>query len=253
MASIVTIWIEALEDRLPPLSCCLALSDSTSTVGWLHRATFDNSICPVHEACSRHLARILIRHNSTVYAQHQTGKHNTIADILSRWHFLTDNELLTFFRSKFHSQLPTNFLISPVPNEICYWITSMLLKLQTTAALKNPLTTTKLERGNDSSPGWKRWASTTTPSLLGLQELRKSEWLALLPSVYAEGSTVIRDTQTHWSQGRSARPCQTWQRPFRTMTTQTHDTTKTEKQTGSSPASYDPSDGMTRKKKPRKQ
>ena len=223
MASIITIWIEIIEGRIPPLSCCLALSDSTSTVGWLHRATFDNNIRPVHETCSRHLARLMINADSTIYAQHQTGKHNTIADILSRWHFLTDIELLTFLRSQFSTQLPTNFQISPVPNEITSWIISMLQNLQTTAASRSRHTTTRVERGNDSSPGWKRWAAKKTPSLLGLRELKRPEWLALLPSLSVEGNTVMQDTQSHWSLGQSARPCPTWQRPFRTTITAIHE------------------------------
>ena len=253
MASIITIWIEIYEGRIPPLSCCLALSDSTSTVGWLHRATFDSHLRPVHETCSRHLARIMIKANSTVYSQHQIGKHNTIADLLSRWHFLTDIEILTFLRTSFPSQLPTNLRISPVPKEITSWITSMLQSLQTTAASKKRPTMTRQEHGNDSSPGWKRWAGKTTPSLLGLQELKRPEWLALLRSLSAEGNTVMRDTRDHWLQGRSARPCQTWQRPFKTTITVTPDTTKKERQTDSSWESSVPSRKVIQKKKHKKQ
>ena len=253
MASIITTWIEIYEDRIPPLSCCLSLSDSTSTVGWLHRATFDSAIRPVHEECSRHIARLMIQTNSTIYSQHQKGKHNTIADLLSRWHFLTDIELLTFLRSTFPSQLPTHFWISPVPKEIISWTISMLQKLQTTAASRSPPTMTKVERGNDSSPGWKRWAGTTTPSLLGLRELRRPEWLALLPSLSAEGNTVMKDTRDHWLLGRSARPCQTWLRPFKTTITAISDTTAMAKPTDLSLASSAPSRKSIQKKRPRKQ
>ena len=233
IAIIVTIWIEALENRLPPLSCCLAMSDSTSTVGWLHKTNFNRENRPVHEDCSRHIARIMMAHNSTIYSQHQRGKSNVIADVLSRWHFLTDIELTTYLRCSFPSQIPTNFQISEVPSEVSSWITSSLRKLQTTTQSRSKPTRTNIERGDDGSPGWKLWAAGQTPSLLGLRELRKPEWSELLRCLSVEGNTVIQDTGNHWSQARSARPCQTWLRPFRSTINKTHGKTKTTNKTSS--------------------
>ena len=89
IAQIVCIWVDALEGNLHPLSCCLGCSNSSSSVGWMFRSNFDPNTKPIHEYISRHLARILMQYNSTLYSQHQRGKHNLFADILSHWHFLT--------------------------------------------------------------------------------------------------------------------------------------------------------------------
>ena len=177
----------------------VVLSDaiSTSTVGWLHKANFCKEERPVHEDCSRHLARIMMKHESTIYAQHQTGKNNTIADILSRWHFLNDDELLTFIRCSLLTQIPPNLHISEVPNEIHCWVTSSLRKLKETTQSRNKHIKTRRERGNDGSPGCERWAATQTPSSLGLKELKKPEWSALLQSLLGEENTVINDTRDH--------------------------------------------------------
>ena len=173
-------------------------------------------------------------HDSTIYSQHQQGKHNIIADLLSRWHFMTDIQLTVFLRSISTSQLPTSFRISPLPNEVNSWITYILLKLQTTTASKRVHTMTENEHGNDGSPGWTRWAGKTTPSLLGFQEIKRPEWSAPLLSLFAEGNTVIPDTRSHWSLARSARPCQTWLRPFRTTITSTQEKQMTTTPIGSS-------------------
>ena len=209
MGTIITIWIEAMEGRIPALACILGLSDSSSTVGWMHRTNFDPSQRPVHEACSRHLARILIKYNSILYPQHQRGKHNIITDLLSRWHFLTPAELTIFLRRISSSQLPTNFQISPLPPKIHSWAICTLQRLKDATASQKIPTRSTSEHGNDGSPGWKQWASTETPTYLGLAALRESAWSGALRSAFAEGSTVLPNTKAHWLAAQSARPSQT--------------------------------------------
>ena len=227
MAQIICIWLDAIEGNLQPLSCCLGCSDSSSSVGWMFRTNFDPDLKPTHEDCSRHLARILMQYKAILYAQHQRGRHNVFADILSRWHFLTTNELTILLQTKFHSQLPTNFKISPLPSEISSWIICTLQRLQKQIACKMLPTRTETEHGDDGSPGWKEWASRETPSLMGLSYLNASNWLQVLQSASVEASTVLQDTRDHWLQARSTRPSRVWRRPSRTTTNATQDYQKT--------------------------
>ena len=231
IAQIVCIWIDALEGNLPPLSCCLGCSDSSSSVGWMFRSNFDPHTKPIHEHCSRHMARILMEYNSTLYSQHQRGKHNLFADILSRWHFLTTSELTIFLRTKFSTQLPTTFRISPLPNEISSWIISTLLRLQKQTQSQMGRTKTETGHGDDGSPGWTEWASTETPTYKGLRYLKRYDWLQVLQSASVEANTVLQDTREHWSLARSARPSHVWRRPFRTTTKAIPDFRPMEKQT----------------------
>ena len=172
-----------------------------------------------------------MQYNSTLYSQHQRGKHNLFADILSRWHFLTTTELTILLQSKFSKQLPTTFKISPLPNEISSWITSTLLKLQRQTQSQTGHIKTETGHGDDGSPGWTEWASKETPTLKGLQYLKKYDWLQVLQSASVEANTVLQDTREHWSLGRSQRPSRVWQRPFRTTIGGTQDSRPTVKQT----------------------
>ena len=157
MAIIVTIWLDTIKGTATPLLCYLACSDSISTVGWLHRTNFQSATQPIHEDCARKIANIMMNNKSTLYSQHQTGKHNCIADILSRWFFLNDIELTTFLLHRYQNQMPTNFHISPLPNELSSWIISCLRKLQKTTVSKTQHIRGENEHGNDGSPGWQQW------------------------------------------------------------------------------------------------
>ena len=223
MAQIICIWLDAIEGNLQPLSCCLGCSDSSSSVSWMYRTNFDPNLKPTHEECARHLARILLQYKAILYAQHQRGRHNIFADILSRWHFLNTHELTILLKTKFKSQLPTHFRISPLPNEISSWIICILQKLQKQTACKMPPTKTEKEHGEDGSPGWTKWASKETPTSMGLKYLNESSWLQVLQSASDEASTVLQDTRDHWSQARSTRPSHVWRRPSRTTTNATQD------------------------------
>ena len=252
IASVVTIWLDILEGTTPKYACILGCSDSSSTVGWLHRSNFDQEERPIHEDISRHLACILMEAYCTLYSQHQKGKYNVIADILSRWHFLSDIELTIFLKTKLYTQMPTSFHLSQLPNEISLWITSTLVKLQETTQCRMKPTKTETERGNDGCPGWQQWASQETPTLRGLSLLNESDWLAVLPSVFVDANTVLQDTRNHWLQAQSTRPSPTWQRPFRTTTCQIPVTTPTEQHIPTSNLSPVPLRRPTQKKRHKK-
>ena len=252
MAAIVTIWIDILEGFIPKLACLLGCTDSSSTVGWMHRSNFEPVAKPIHECLARHLARILMAAQCTLYSQHQKGKYNVIADILSRWFFLSTAELTFFLQQNLFPQMPTNFQISPLPNEISSWITCTLEKLRETTACKTRPTRTETEHGNDGCHGYKQWASSETPSLMGLQYLKESGWSGALQSVYDDANTVIPDTRNHWLQAQLSRPCLTWVRPFNTTTSPTPDTTKTAHHTPTSRQSPALSKSQTPRKRHKK-
>ena len=124
--------------------------------------------------------------------------------------------------------MPTNFQLSPLPNEISLWITCTLEKLKKSTACKTKHTKTAREHGNGGCPGWTGWASRETPSLMRLQYLRGSDWSAALQSVYADANTVLPDTRNHWLLAQSSRPSLIWERTFRTTIDTTHTKTQME-------------------------
>ena len=134
LASVVTVWVEISEGRVPPLSCILSMTDSTTTAGWLRKSNFqeddENSeqlLCK-QELAREHASRLL---NSTIkeYPQWFQGEFNDVSDALSRDFILTNSQLTSLLCSTVPDQLPDNFVIAPLPREIDSFISRWLLKM----------------------------------------------------------------------------------------------------------------------------
>ena len=125
LASIIGPWIDLVEGNLPPLSCILSMTDSTTSAGWLRKSNFTDDSdgeCDAHITCKLELARahaLRLMHNKIKeYSQWFPGDKNPVSDTLSRDFHLKDNELTHLLYSLFPSQLPRSFTIAPLPQEI---------------------------------------------------------------------------------------------------------------------------------------
>ena len=79
-------WIDIIEDNIPPLSCTLSETDSSTTAGWLQKSNFkDDDKSEVHEHCKLELAR---NHASRLLTneikdnRQFLGNQNNVADSL---------------------------------------------------------------------------------------------------------------------------------------------------------------------------
>ena len=123
IASAITIHLSIQHTNAP--SKVLAYTDSSSALGWLYKASFSSSQ-PMHDKVARWLALDLIKHKSALYSQHIRGKHNIMADILSRDTHIPDNQLIRLLSTIApHVQMPTNLTLHPLPTEIKSWLASM--------------------------------------------------------------------------------------------------------------------------------
>ena len=115
--------------------CILALGDSTSAVGWLHRTSGLDHNDPTHHAhliVARKIATVLMNSSSGLASQHIKGDENLIADLLSftsqtrsggKTHPIayddpSNDELTHRFHLCFSSQIPQHFTISQLPKEL---------------------------------------------------------------------------------------------------------------------------------------
>ena len=58
LASCIGPWIDLIENNLPPFSCTLSQTDSTTTAGWLRKSNFkDDNENEIHKHCKLNLAR----------------------------------------------------------------------------------------------------------------------------------------------------------------------------------------------------
>ena len=142
------------EKNLPSLSCTLLETDSTTTAGWLRELNFkDNKEEEIHEHCKLSLARnhalCLLTNNVKEYSQWFPGDKNDVANsLLSNFH-IDDKNLTHLLYSHVPSQMPDNFKISPLPQEIVSWIYSWLQKMPKKQQLQETQTSSRIRRGLD--------------------------------------------------------------------------------------------------------
>ena len=102
----------------------LAFTDSSITLGWMHKASFDpvNEVC--HDTVARWLGLTLASQRALVYYQHIKGTKNIIEDSLSRDFNISDQSLtkkitpLYHLRQRHHST--SNFHLDILSPGYCH-------------------------------------------------------------------------------------------------------------------------------------
>ena len=102
----------------------LALTDSSSALRWLYKASFPTQK-DIHDKVTRSLAIYTIKNGASLYSQHIQGVHNFIAHSLSRDHHLPETVLTTAFHSLLSFQMPKNFTLYPLPNATTSYFASL--------------------------------------------------------------------------------------------------------------------------------
>ena len=103
----------SLKDK-PKDSKILAFTDNSSALGWLHKASFHPASKVAHNKVARKFALFM------------KGESNSVAGILSREFLSNKSNLTNYLYCMFPKQMPKNFKIIDLPNEIVCWISSIL-------------------------------------------------------------------------------------------------------------------------------
>ena len=231
LASVVTVWVEILEGRVPPLSCILSMTDSTTTAGWLRKSNFqeedentDQLLCK-QELARSHASRLLA---STIkeYPQWFRGEFNAVSDALSRDYILTNSQLTSLLRSNVPEQLPDNFRIAPLPREIDLFISQWLRRMPAREPPREQRQVSKHCRGlvGNSFVLPSNCMTMNSSTVLNLKNAINS----LQPSRKQCGTqSILRRLTAPWLQARSEVPWTMWLRPFGTTNERTQDSTPT--------------------------
>ena len=235
-AMVVNVWLEC-RDPSNDQECILAVGDSTSAIGWLFKSSGfepDGGIHDAHLMVARHLASLLTKHNCCLASQHIRGELNVVADFLSfagsnergKKHPLAPddppNDVLTLrFRKHLTSQVPENFLISQLPEEILSWVT---LVLQTATlsleAAKKGATRERTASGDVGKVSVATPATPLTPSSLcypssSAKSSQKPSFIVTEPQIGPPPGTLQESVRSRWFQALSVKPQQaTWLRRF---------------------------------------
>ena len=230
----INIWLSCLDDDATEC-CILAIGDNTSALGWLHNTS---RLVPSWTAHSAHLmvarkvAQLLMKFRCCLASQHVKGELNVVADLLSfarrdrgKAHPLAfddpaNDELTDRFLTSLPSQVPANFAISQLPDELLCW-TEQVLRVAESFLMedKREATRCSIEPGDAGKDIASTWATTVTSASLCYPSTNRSYSYA--PSstfIEIPTGTPMADLQAlvkaQWSQVLCAKPQATWLRRF---------------------------------------
>ena len=230
----INIWLSCLEDESSE-SCILAIGDNTSALGWLHNTSRLDPSWTAHTAhliVARKVAQLLMEFKCCLASQHVKGELNLVADLLSfagegrgkrhplAFDDLADDELTERFLTALPSQVPENFVISQLPEEILCWTTQVLRVAESslTADKKEAMKCSTGLGGDGKVIASTSATSVTTTSLCYPSTSRSSSSERSSTSIELPAGTPMADLQglvkSQWSQVLCAKPQATWLRRF---------------------------------------
>ncbi len=216
LAAIITPWVDILAGRLNSGDCALSMTDSTTAEGWMQKSNFDEfGEDPLQASAradtARHHAQLFMDKNIKGYSQWFPGKLNNVADALSReWHHSTD-ELTIFLHHHFPQQMPTHFVISPLPNKISCWLILLLQRLPVNERLREEHTMMKLNLG-DVGKNTASLLAAATSTRIASPSRNKSSCSGRLPWLSEMDGSRTKNME-HWLKAQSEVPSLMWYRP----------------------------------------
>ena len=231
----VNIWLSCLEEG-PSESCILAIGDNTSALGWLHNTSHLNPTWEAHTAhltVARKIATLLMEFKCCLASQHIKGELNLVTDLLSfsgsagrgKKHPLAsddpaNDELTARFLSAIPSQVPENFAISQLPDDVLSWVTQVLQVAESSlTADRKGVTRSTTGLGDDGKGTVDTSATTmTSASLCYPSTSKRSSSELFSTSTELQPGTPMADlpalVRSQWSRVLCAKPQATWLRRF---------------------------------------
>ena len=220
LANLVHLWIDIENGKIEKGTCVLIMGDSTTAMGWIHGSKYKGESERVEHYQFRlkiawKLAELALDNDIVIYSQWFPGKHNIIADSLSRDTHLSDKTRISLFNSFFPPQEAPGFQRSTIPNKISSFVSSILLALPKPKQIPQERTNSEIATGSSGRSSlteseremidiWRLFPGTESrPSSVPLQHSSG-------PHCTAEQEQRLRE----WLQGRSPVPSAMYRRNF---------------------------------------
>jgi hypothetical protein len=217
LAGNILIWMDIHIGNVLTGSCFLSQQRDGS-----EKLNFSD-INPMHLMVARDTATMLMDHASMVYSQWFQGVLNEVADSLSRDHHLSDYDLLKLLHSCVPEQIPSNFRICPLPQNVVSKITTWLLNLPPSTQSPTAPQRSKLATGDIGIHISQPLNSMTTPSSPPSQDGNSTELLPdslPLSKPMMSSPTRVHQRLLHQFLAQSEPPSMRWHRPTGKMTDQ---------------------------------
>jgi hypothetical protein len=247
LGMVVGIWLICLDPNANS-ECILAIGDNTSAIGWLFksgRMPTNTVTYAAIQLVARKLGSLITCSPHCLASQHIKGAANVVSDLLSytgsargKPHPLAaDNpsnaELTQRFHASLSSQIPPNFDISPLPNEILCWVMQVLQTVESSLMQSKkqdirPLTVSGAAGYTSATAA----VSTITPSSLTFPQgtrnsssAHSSSYIASPPGIPTVD--LPAGVANRWSAALCGMPQAVWLRRFGTIMNQAPFTSRT--------------------------
>ena len=217
LASTIGPWLDMINNQIPPLSCILSMTDSTTSAGWLRKSNFaDVGDTDPHMRAKMHTSRAhaarLIKYKIREYSQWFHGKFNILADALSRDFHLTDSNLVNALRNHLGPQMPQDFRIVPLPPTIVSWICTWLQSIPVNSQQLEEHRTSNVGLGPD---GDNFYVPSICPKIYSSNRSNNTtESSSCLHSVtHSDKANIQSEEFLNWVRNQSEIPSIMWQRP----------------------------------------
>ena len=250
LALTVTVWLLVIECRRLLLrdECLMALSDNSSAIGWVFRASNldSGSWCfQVVQLMARKVATLVLESHNCLCAQHLPGVHNTVSDWLSystqardgkknplAWDDPDDSILSDRFHSSIPQLMPVGFKICPLPAEILSFVGHTLRTAKSSLTQHNlSRKTMKTEPGQGGSDSARKRPSWTLSSLNHNQKRENSScgpsWRPTPLSHGANQERFLAQIREPWRDRLCGLPQAIWLRRFGTVSNRAPFTSRT--------------------------
>jgi len=233
LACVVGIMLSIEDDDPAAGYCYRSATDNTSAMGWLRKSNFvSDGDHAAHLGVAREFTSQLLRIALMNYSQWFAGEGNWVADLLSRDLVSSNHEITTIINSRFPSQVPKSFKVSPLPAKISsfpsYWV--QLRALPRGSPAKRTAKPTppgdggsgSLSKQTSSKPTAKATPTWTNPK----------PTTPLVPSPTPSGCAITANPQKdmlNWLRVHAVPPLAVWLRPSSQQKSPIPDSTLTEK------------------------
>ena len=139
LTQVLKIWSDAIDGKIQKQDCVLAITDNSTTMGWLRRTNFRETKGNdkesdfdwyIKQQIARKLAELCEEFEIVLYSQWIAGVENVGSDSLSRdCLYLSPKSHQNFLKHFAFSQISSNLVIKPLHKEIVSFATSILQQL----------------------------------------------------------------------------------------------------------------------------
>jgi len=213
ITTIIALELELYNNPPNTSDCYLILTDNTSAMGWLRKTNFnDFQENALQLQIARHFARLLISNKICLCSQHLAGEKNEVADLLSRNHTMSDEEITNEILSKFKTQIPKSFKVKQIPKELTLQYLQKVQDWQSTTAQQKAPNNDTTVTGNDGSNSQEKHTSTLT----SIESKNTNKSNSYQPLCTPSASKVLTPFEqlASWHQRLAESTLPVWQRPL---------------------------------------